>query len=108
MAGLSVHSGWASGTRFDCPAGYADRLRTSASRCRRGVSRISPETASDPLFRLVAGAVCWLRTARSHVSRHPGLMSPDIPDGVPARHQRPGMTLNRLLITSVVVENRPV
>jgi transposase len=41
-----------------------------------------------------------LKTSRSDVASHPGLsLGP---------FQRPGMTLNRLLITSVVVENRPV
>ena len=35
-------------------------------------------------------------------------MSRVIPDWMPARFQRPGMTLNRLLITSVVIENRTV
>ena len=28
----------------------------------------------------VPQAVLWFRTSRSHVSRHPGVMSPEIPE----------------------------
>jgi len=38
----------------------------------------SESVDSEPEF--VAGAVCWFRTSRSHVSRHPGLMSRVIPE----------------------------
>jgi hypothetical protein len=37
--------------------------------------------ATHRRLKFVAGAVCWSRTSRTHVTRHPGLMSPDnIPD----------------------------
>jgi transposase InsO family protein len=52
--------------------------------------------------------VSWFTTYQTRVSRHAGLMSPGIPDPGGARSQRSGMTSTRLLITAVVVENRPV
>jgi transposase len=52
--------------------------------------------------------VFWFRTSRTGVSRHAGLVSPEIPDRAVAGIEPAAMALTRLLITAVVVENRPV
>jgi hypothetical protein len=75
--------------------GRLDASHTQAT--RRGVSMVSAVTApryytagSRPLARNVRNAltcalsvglaVCWFRTSRTGVSRHAGLMSPEIPE----------------------------
>ena len=50
----------------------------------------------------------WFTTSRTGVSRHPGIMSREIPDSALLRLSLRGMTSTRLLIAAMVVENRPV
>src|SRR3954452_21369961 len=62
------------------PGALAGTNRETDVRCTRSAHPPGCLTPALTCCFSVGLAVCWLRTSRSHVSRHPGVMSRVIPD----------------------------